>query len=528
MNEIRPNILIIDDDPDILATLDALLSSENYNVKTCSSGAEAEKLLQTYRFSTILIDIYLPDYDGLEFVTHIQEKGITRPVIVITGSSEIEKARKAIQIGVFDYLVKPIKNRQLLQVVRNAVMQNLLLEERANLEKQKRLYQEQLEKLVSEKVTELEESEFKYKNLVEQSLVGVFVIQNDRFQYLNKKAYEIFGVTPIEALNLKGLTDFLAEEARKAFDEKLTACLKGDQPNLQLTVKAKTPDGREPILNIWIARIQYKKKPALEGIVLDVTDQIELKNRQRLLEIQLMSAHKMAAIGNLAAGIAHNLNNPVSVIQANAELLKMLHPEMKEVDRILDQTKRMIQLINTIVMKGKREQSQQFEPIDLNKLILQEIEFLKANLFFKHKVKKEFNFKENLPKIKGRYSDFSQSINNLIDNAIDAMFESDERQLTITTDFNDQYIIFRISDTGSGIDKKVKDRIFEPFFTTKLTPTELSSPSELPCGSGLGLSMLKTLLEPYGVKIELESEKGKGTTFTLYIPYDRNQNFTDK
>ncbi len=521
MHKLQSRILIIDDDRDILDTLQTLLEHEGYQVVTCATGREAREQIQNFTFSAILLDIYLPDFDGLDFIHQVQEQGVKTPVVVITGSSEIEMARKAIKIGVFDYLVKPIKNRQLLQVVHNAVMHNLLREERENLEKQKRMYQEQLEKMVAQKTLALEESEFKYKSLVEQSLIGVFVIQNGTFQYLNHKAYRIFDIEPIEALNKKGLLDYVREEDRSELQGKIQDCIEGHTPNLQLNINAILANGSEKILQLWLARIQYQKQPALEGIVIDITEQVAYQKREKILELQLMSAHKMAAIGNLAAGIAHNLNNPIAVIQANAELLRYKNPEAKEPRRILEQTRRMIELINTIVMKGRREQQQLKEAIDLNRLIRKEIEFLNANLFFKHKVEKILQLNENLPNIHGQYSDFSQSLNNIVDNAIHAMLQSEKKQLTISTDFDDHYIYLKISDTGQGIKAQNISKIFDPFYTTKRPPTEADTQNDkLPSGSGLGLSMVKMLLEPYGVRFDVQSTWGEGTTFTLIIPYE--------
>ncbi len=519
MHKIKPRILIIDDDRDILDTLQTLLETEGYEVVTCESGREAREQIEKALFSAILLDIYLPDFDGLDFIQQVQMQGVQTPVVVITGSSEIEMARKAIKIGVFDYLVKPIKNRQLLQIVRNAVTHNFLREERENLEKQKRMYQEQLEKMVAQKTLELEESEYKYKSLVEQSLIGVFVIQDGNFHYMNAKACEILNLEPVQVLNKKGLLDFIRKNEREALRQKLQDCIDGKTHNLQLKLNAVLDDGTEKVLQLWIARIQYQKQPALEGIVIDISEQVELQKHEQMLKLQLMSAHKMAAIGNLAAGIAHNLNNPISVIQANAELLHYKNPEAKETERILEQTQRMIELINTIVMKGHREQRQLRESIDLNQLIRREMEFLNANLFFKHKIEKVMQLKDGLPKIHGQYSDFSQSLNNIIDNAIHAMYQSSVKRLTISTDFDDQNIILKISDTGQGIEPQHLPHIFDPFFTTKQPPTEVAKKSDQPVGSGLGLSMVKMLLEPYGVRFDVQSKVGQGTTFSLLIPY---------
>ena len=517
MSEVKPHILIIDDDPDILETLETLLKAEGLQVTTCLSGEKAKEELRKNCFSCILVDIFLPDYNGLDFIRELQEQGVPTPVVVITGNSEIEMAQKAIKVGVFDYLIKPIKNRQLIQVVRNAVTRHLLEEERRALEAQKRMYQIQLEKLVEQKVAELEESEHRYKSLVEQSLIGVVVIQDGAFRYLNSKASQILGVEAPAVIGQKGLTDFVVKNETN-LHKQLNDCQNGLISHFQRSITIRTPEGKEKILQLWISRIQYQKHFALEGLIVDITEQAQSKKRERELELQLMNAHKMAAIGSLAAGIAHNLNNPIAIIQANAELMKIKHPESKEIQRIIEQTRRMIELINTIVQKGRREQLQIMESIDLNQLIRNELEFLNANLFFKHQVQKEYHLKEGLPKIRARYSDFSQSFNNLVDNAIDAMRNSPEKRLTITTDFDEHEIAVRIEDTGEGIAPEHLPHIFEPFFTTKKPPTEQKQNPNEPTGSGLGLPMVKMLLEPYRVKIDVTSRQGQGTTVILHIP----------
>ncbi|WP_456443848.1 response regulator [Caldithrix abyssi] len=521
MIKIKPKILLIDDDLDIQETIRALLKNEKYEVYACSTVKEARLLLQQHRFSCLLIDIYLPDMDGLEFIRSIQSQKLNIPAVVITGSSDIQKAQKAIRLGVFDYLVKPIKNRQLVQVINNAVTQYFLQQERRDLEKQKLLYQKHLEELVAQKVEELRESEIKYKNLVEQSLIGVFVLQDGRFQYLNRKTLEIFGGDSSEQFYSKNISDFFEGEKRSELEAKLSQCLSGERPYAQLTLPAFLPDGSQSMLRLWFAPIQYQKRPAIEGIVIDVTDQVKAQQREQQLELQLMNAHKMAAIGNLVAGIAHNLNNPIAIIQANAELLKLKKVDYPELDKIIEQTRRMTSLVATIVMKGKREQSFDRVEINLNELIRQELEFFEANLFFKHKIEKRLELNKDLPTFKGRYSDFSQIFDNLIDNAIDAMINSERRVLHVKTDYDQENIIFEFSDTGCGMDEEVKKRIFEPFFTTKANPHDESHAAGVPSGSGLGLSMVKSMLAEYGACIDVQSQKGKGTTFRIYIPYKK-------
>ncbi|MEJ2542762.1 MAG: HAMP domain-containing sensor histidine kinase, partial [Calditrichaceae bacterium] len=220
----------------------------------------------------------------------------------------------------------------------------------------------------------------------------------------------------------------------------------------------------------------------------------------------------------LAAGISHNLNTPITIIQANAELLKIKNPDSPEIDKIMNQTKRMTGLITTILEKGKRDQETGYINLDLNELLKHELDFFNANLYYKHKVEKQFDFCENIPVFKAIYSDFSQSIMNIVQNAIDAMYNKPNRVLSIKTTKNESEIILTVSDTGSGISDEIKAKIFDPFFTTKPTNIEESKDIHQPRGTGLGLSLVYNLLMPYKVKIDFETEKDKGTTFILRIP----------
>ncbi|NOR45320.1 MAG: GHKL domain-containing protein, partial [Candidatus Delongbacteria bacterium] len=159
--------------------------------------------------------------------------------------------------------------------------------------------------------------------------------------------------------------------------------------------------------------------------------------------------------------------------------------------------------------------------LNLANVMEQELEFIMSNQFFKHKVEKEISIQSDLPLIFGLYSDFSQSFVNIVKNAIDSMYNSDKKALSIKMFLHDDNIILRIKDTGKGIPKDVGDKIFQPFFTTK--PKIGQSEGEEPTGTGIGLDNVNSLLKPYNAKISYESEVGKGTEFTITVPIKENQ-----
>jgi len=230
----------------------------------------------------------------------------------------------------------------------------------------------------------------------------------------------------------------------------------------------------------------------------------------------MMHEQKLASIGQLATGIAHNLNTPISVILSNAELLQLKHSDSAELDKIIRQTDRMTEIINGLLTKSKQEQIQNPQELNINELVENELEFLNSNLEFKHNIEKEYKFASNLPEITGAYSDFSQSIMNILQNAVDAMYQKEVKKLTVKTVAGEDCIYLSIKDTGCGIDEKDYEKLFDPFYSTKPSPMERKSDELI--GTGFGFFTVFNLLSLYGIRIEINSEPGIGTEIMLKIP----------
>ncbi|GBC62927.1 hybrid sensor histidine kinase/response regulato r [Desulfonema ishimotonii] len=240
---------------------------------------------------------------------------------------------------------------------------------------------------------------------------------------------------------------------------------------------------------------------------------LTLNEQVRLRTEQLNNAEKMAAIGRSAAGIVHNLNNPLQIIMGNAELLTLRHPEDPMIMSLRKAAGQMKKIIGTILSTSYRESSTEYTRIDLNEVLVNQIELLRADPFFKHEVTTETDLRP-LPPKRGIYAHFSQSFSNLIRNAVEAMHTGEVRTLSVTSALEADAICIRISDTGHGIPARYLDKIFNPFFTTKpLTATDGS-----PTGTGLGLASAKEMIESYGGKLRVKSVPGRGTTFTVHLP----------
>ena len=244
------------------------------------------------------------------------------------------------------------------------------------------------------------------------------------------------------------------------------------------------------------------------GASVDITDKKLDEEEKQKLQSQLIQSEKMAAIGQLVGGIAHEINNPMGVILGFAQIVAKnikeenpLYMPLKSIEREAIRCKELIRDLLTFSRIGKT----QAELIDINKTINETLSLIESQVKLKEsEIIKEFS--TALPLISVNKNQIQQIIVNLCNNAIDAI--SYNGKITIKTKTNDNQIEIYISDTGKGMTEKIKKHIFEPFFTTK----------EVGKGTGLGLSISYEIIKNHNGTIIVESEPGKGTTFIIKLP----------
>ena len=251
----------------------------------------------------------------------------------------------------------------------------------------------------------------------------------------------------------------------------------------------------------------------------DITEQRIIEKQNHQLEIELIRESKLAEFGTLSAGIAHNLNGPLTGILGFCDLIELTKPGQNEIAQIRNQALAMKDIIANLLHKSRSEREAQPQDLLIEEIIRTELRFLDANLFFKHDVKKIVDLDPNSPTIYGVYIDFSQVIGNLMRNAIDAMHKSEKRELMVRTRSTDTHLVVTIADTGCGIPEDVMKKLFQPFFTTK-PKSQDAKPGE-PTGTGLGLSTSRNILARYGAEITVDSTPGQGSMFTVIIPRHR-------
>jgi len=234
----------------------------------------------------------------------------------------------------------------------------------------------------------------------------------------------------------------------------------------------------------------------------------ELDRRQNIL----VEMHKLRAIGNLTAGVAHELNNPLNNIILTSEMLKddyrgLSDEELQDmINDLVTQGQRAQQVVKNL-LDFARESETKMEHLDIEKLIDETIR-LSKNQIKLSKIEFREEIAENLPPIYGDRKLLIQVFLNLLLNAIDAMPRGGVLTIRVAREKITGFLSIHITDTGTGIPSHILSSIFTPFFTTKPTGR----------GTGLGLSVSRGIIEKHGGSIEVESKVNEGTTFTVHLP----------
>ena len=240
------------------------------------------------------------------------------------------------------------------------------------------------------------------------------------------------------------------------------------------------------------------------------------REKERMNE-QVIQAGRLAAIGELAAGIAHEINNPVAIMVEEAGWIgDLLQEEQFQNSANLEELKRAVAQIRTQGRRCKeithkllsfaRKTDPRVQDVDVNELIKELVRFSEQRAKYA-RVTINTRLQEDLPFVRASQSELQQVFLNLINNALDAM-EKEGGILNITTHLQGDYLVVEVSDTGPGIPEPNLQRIFDPFFTTKPVGK----------GTGLGLSICYGIIKKMGGEINVKSALGKGTTFTVTIP----------
>jgi two-component system NtrC family sensor kinase len=352
-------------------------------------------------------------------------------------------------------------------------------------------------------------------NLLESSVNCIVAADREgTVIFFNKAAEKLTGYKAEEVIGKFHITCFYPLEVAKDIMKKLRSNDFGGRGKLEnLGIKLRAKNGEEIPVEIS-ASIVYEggREIASLGIFTDLREKIKMENELRNKEMRLLQAEKMASLGSMAAGVAHEINNPLGGILIYANLLMEEFeanndPRVEDLKKIVEEGIRCKEIVKSLLEFGRQTESQ-FEPVDINQAINDGLFFLENQALF-HNIKIVKHLNLTLPQIQGSPNQLKQVFMNMMVNAAEAMSEKGG-SLTITTGIHsDQSSIFIIfQDTGTGIDPEIQSKIFDPFFTTK----------EVGKGTGLGLSTSYGIIQNHHGNIQVKSEGGKGAAFTIFLP----------
>ncbi len=537
----KDRVLVVDDNKAIRMFLDAMLKNAGYEVTCAATGQEALELVPRTQPHLILLDIMLPDISGYEVcrILKSHESSRSRPIIFITAMNEVEECIKGLRMGALDFLTKPINIKLLLTKVRTFVR---LSKDECRLKEMQAELQGSIHTLKQ------------FSQALDNATDGVLISDTRGTIAYGNASFEKLIELPMSEVKAQNLTDFIADFSplEKAFlgagegvSSQFATHLKHGAISIPVQVKCS------PI------RDAEGRPNGLLFMFVDEREREVARQMQARLEAELLHAQKLESVGQLAAGIAHEINTPTQFVGDNIRFVQDAISDLFElqqeqcslldaarssnidptvIDRVdralenadidylreelpgaIEQSLEGISRVATIVraMKdfahpGKTEK----KPADLNDAIRTTTTV--AHNKWKYVAELELNLEENLPYVPCLVSEFNQVVLNLIVNASDAIADrftgTDQLgKIAISTSYTADYALVEVRDNGGGIPEPIRARIFDPFFTTK----------EVGKGSGQGLAIAHSVIvTKHQGELHFDTEEGESTTFVIKLPLE--------
>ncbi len=456
-------------------------------------------------FDIVIADHSLPRFSSLAALAALRASGRDTPLIVVSGTMGLGFAVEAMRAGARDYLVKA-------DLVRlNAVVDRELRDVGARRLETERHALAAIDRRRSQEA--LRVSEERYRVLVETSPNGVALIELD-FTVIkaNRRLASLLGIEDASALEGRRLTDFVAEEDRGRAESDLASCVARGDP-MESLVRFRHGEASFDGEISGAVTSGDEAKPALVVIIRDVTE-------QRRLQARLAQSDRMASVGMLAAGVAHEINNPLTYVLCNLESLAADLPaveaavptpdeplELQERAReALEGAHRIREIVRDLKVFS-RAGSERLEPVALNKVLQGAVNMTHNEVKYRARLVADYGA---LPPVLANEGRLAQVFLNLLVNAAQAIREGDVERNTISvrTWTEGDSVLAEVRDTGVGMSSDVQKRIFDPFFTTK--------PAGI--GTGLGLAISREIVEAAGGSISVESRPGEGARFLVRLP----------
>jgi PAS domain S-box-containing protein len=362
-----------------------------------------------------------------------------------------------------------------------------------------------LEDEVQSRTRALMEAEEKYRILVEQSPNPICIIQEGRLYFFNEALCRTFGYEPGDLeppdFEFRELLDPREEISLRAWLE----VLEGSRVEVPEEMVGRHRDGSRIHLDVRSTTITFRDAPAIEVVLLDVTQQRQLQER-------VVAYERLRALGEMAGGVAHDFNNVLGAILGRAQYLQRMvkGDKAREGLRIIEKAAQDgAETVKRIQDFTRVRTETDFEPVDLNAVLEDVVEMTRSR--WQDAAQREGKSIEivrdmtDVPLVMGQISELREAFTNLVLNAVDAIRH--EGAVRVATARDGSRILVSIGDDGEGMTPEVQRRLFDPFFTTKGTQ-----------GTGLGMSLVYGIMGRHGAEITVRSRPGEGTEFLISFP----------
>ena len=502
----RGRLLLVDDEENILRALRRVLRYGEWDIETARDGQHGLEVLERFRPDVVVSDFRMPGMSGVDFLSEVKLRAPRTQRILLTGNADQLALEEAINRSqVFRFVSKPWTDAQLVATVRSAFEQQRLARENERLlqltqaqNAELRGLNQELEARVEQRTLLLSRSKRDWELSFDAIDTPMVIVERGLVIRRANRAAAALGGRPIQEVETRPKChQFLFGRAERCqgcplqddFARPQSAELKHGERTF--VAQAFPMTGDEPV-----AVCSYR----------DVTD-------ERALTRRLVETEKMIAIGNLAGGVAHEINNPLGGILAFSQLMQR-EPDRSTADLeslllIEESALRCKRIVESLLKFSRRPRAEDRRDLDLSRCVED------AVLLFRVQARKHPGVRLEVKLVPGLLvhadaAQLGQVVLNLLQNAMQALPER-KGTVTISSGAQDGHVYFSVADTGAGIMAEHLPRIFEPHFTTK-------PPGE---GTGLGLSIAYRIVEDHGGHFTVDSKVAQGSTFTVTIPRSR-------
>lgn len=494
-NDYKPTVLIVDDEKGLRFGAKRLLTGEGYEVTVAENGTEGIKYGTSEEFDLAIIDLKMPDIDGLEVLKKIRDKYPNTVCFIATAYASYETAIESTKIGAQSYIPKPFTPEELLQHLKEGYQKRLLLleAEKWRIEREERLLEVAFEKT-------------RLNTIINSLTDGVLVVNKEGLAVLfNPAALHFLEIDKIV------VEEYILDKLHPEILELVNKFLKAESTEFKsYTVQIELKPNREFFIEATTSPV-YHPGDNLAGVAIVFKDITEFKRIEQI-KSQFVSM------------VSHELKAPVAAVYGFLKLfdddsIKLNEEQRKDyLRRSMIRLDGLLKMVNDLLDISRMELKtvkKEIKEINIPDIIHSVLELFQIEIKNKN-LEVHLDIEQNVHSVLADSEEINRLFTNLISNAI--KYNNDLGLINIKIKTTGNFIVTEIKDSGIGLKPEEKAKLFSEFFRAKNEKTKNIG------GTGLGLSIVKRIVDSYSGKIEVDSEYGEGTTFRIYIPFMNETN----